>query len=63
MVDMVRRSLLSMAATTTDINTPTAVQVMTADMSIRPIIAPASSLTLTNEVVIDGSVTLTVKYL
>lgn len=52
-----------LSVTTTDVNTPTAVQVMTADMSIRPVIAPASSLTLTNEVVIDGSVTLTVKYL
>ena len=52
-----------MSVTTTDINTPTALQVMTADMSIRPIIAPANGLTLDNEVAIDGSVTLTVKYL
>jgi hypothetical protein len=37
--------------------------VLTANLLIRPAIAPAQDLTLTNEVSIDGSVTLTVRYL
>ncbi len=45
------------------IDAPLPVQLFTADMMISPIIAPASGLTLNNEVAIDGSVTLTVKYL
>lgn len=42
---------------------PVPVQVLVADLTITPFIAPASSLTLTEEVPIDGSTTLTVKYL
>ncbi|KRP62250.1 DUF1120 domain-containing protein [Pseudomonas trivialis] len=54
-------SILSVAAS--DVNTPTPVRLMTANVRILPIIAPAAGLTLNNEVAIDGSVTLTVKYL
>lgn len=32
-------------------------------MTVTPLIAPTSGLTLTEEVPIDGSVTLTVRYL
>lgn len=42
---------------------PIPVQVLTTDLAVTPTIAPASSLTLLDEVAIDGSVTLTVKYL
>lgn len=42
---------------------PIPVQLLAAQMTVSPIIAPASTLTLTNEVPIDGSVTLTVRYL
>ncbi|MBP1127916.1 MULTISPECIES: DUF1120 domain-containing protein [Pseudomonas] len=52
-----------LSVTASDVNTPTPVSQMTADMIIRPVIAPANGLTLNNEVAIDGSVTLTVKYL
>ena len=54
-------NFVSVATTAAD--TPTPVQLLTADMNIQPIIAPTNGLTLTNEVEIDGSVTLTVKYL
>ncbi|MGK9415376.1 DUF1120 domain-containing protein [Pseudomonas cedrina] len=54
-------NLLSVANTTTA--APIAVQLMTADLRITGLIAPANTLTLDNEVAIDGSVTLTVKYL
>lgn len=37
--------------------------ILVADLLINPFIAPANSLTLTEEVPIDGSATLTVKYL
>lgn len=53
-------SILSIADTTT---APIPVQVLTSDLTVSPSIAPASGLTLNNEVAIDGSVTLTVKYL
>lgn len=43
--------------------TPIPVQAFSARMSLTPIIAPTSGLTLTEEVPIDGSVTLTVRYL
>ncbi|WP_426128265.1 DUF1120 domain-containing protein [Pseudomonas sp. DWP1b1] len=42
---------------------PTPVQVLTATMYIDPAIAPTKGLTLTDEVLIDGSITLTVRYL
>lgn len=48
---------------TTGIAAPIPVQQFTSSLQIRPIIAPASGLTLNNEVAIDGSATLTVKYL
>lgn len=56
-----RSSLTSVADATTV--APVPVQVFTSDMVVAPSIAPASGLTLNNEVAIDGSVTLTVKYL
>ncbi|MBN2993688.1 DUF1120 domain-containing protein [Pseudomonas cedrina subsp. fulgida] len=54
-------NLLSVANTTTA--APIAVQLMTAELRINSLIAPTNTLTLDNEVAIDGSVTLTVKYL
>jgi hypothetical protein len=42
---------------------PIPVQLLTADFRVTPEIAPANQLTLTNEVTIDGSATLTVRYL
>ncbi|WP_411381069.1 DUF1120 domain-containing protein [Pseudomonas sp. MPB26] len=54
-------SIASVADTTT--LTPVPVKLLTADLNLSAAIAPANSLTLTNEVAIDGSVTLTVKYL
>ncbi|MGB3123043.1 MAG: DUF1120 domain-containing protein [Pseudomonas sp.] len=42
---------------------PIPVQVLVAQMRLSPVIAPASGLTLTSEVPIDGSITLTAKYL
>lgn len=43
--------------------TPIPVQSFEAQMMLTPVIAPASTLTLTEEVPIDGSITLTVRYL
>lgn len=43
--------------------TPISVQSLTANLRIDPVIAPTNQLTLTNEVAIDGSVTLSVVYL
>ncbi|MGB3123037.1 MAG: DUF1120 domain-containing protein [Pseudomonas sp.] len=54
-------NILSVA--TNGLTTPIPVQQFTSSLQIRPIIAPASGLTLNNEVAIDGSATLTVKYL
>lgn len=54
-------TLLSVADNTT--LAPIPVQVFNADLNLTATIASASSLTLTEEVPIDGSVTLTVKYL
>ena len=42
---------------------PMPVQLFTSELSIRPRIAPTNQLTLNNEVAIDGSVTVTVRYL
>ncbi|KRP53442.1 DUF1120 domain-containing protein [Pseudomonas poae] len=53
--------ILSVAVDT--VNTPTPVQQLIADFYVMPRIAPSKDLTLDNEVPIDGSVTLTVKYL
>ena len=54
-------AISSVANNTTD--TPIPVQLFTANLNIAASIAPTSGLTLTEEVPIDGSVTLTVKYL
>jgi type 1 fimbria pilin len=53
--------ITSVANTTTI--APIPVQSLTSDLNLYTAIAPANTLTLTNEVAIDGSVTLTVKYL
>lgn len=42
---------------------PTPVQVLNAELNIAPTIAPTNTLSLENEVPIDGSVTLSMKYL
>lgn len=47
----------------TAVYAPIPVQVFEAQMTLMPVIAPTSGLTLTEEVPIDGSVTVTVKYL
>lgn len=44
-------------------NTPLPFQVLTSDLRINSRIAPTSNLTLNNEAPIDGSVTMTVRYL
>ncbi|MBC3300740.1 DUF1120 domain-containing protein [Pseudomonas sp. SWRI18] len=54
-------SITSVADNTT--LAPVPVGLLTADLNLFASIAPTSGLTLTNEVAIDGSVTLTVKYL
>jgi type 1 fimbria pilin len=54
-------NLVSVADATVD--APIPVQVLTSDLIISPKIAPSSQLTLTNEAAIDGSVTVTVRYL
>lgn len=51
------------SVTNSSVDAPIAVQLFTGDLTIQPTIAPTSGLTLTNEVAIDGSATLTVKYL
>ena len=56
-----RNNIVSVA--NTSVEAPIPVQVFSAEMRIRPEIAPTSGLTLNNEVAIDGSATLTVKYL
>ncbi|AKS06229.1 DUF1120 domain-containing protein [Pseudomonas trivialis] len=43
--------------------TPMPVQVLTGEMELKVIIAPSKNLTLTEEVPLDGSATVTVKYL
>ncbi|MBO0491814.1 DUF1120 domain-containing protein [Pseudomonas sp. Marseille-Q1929] len=59
--NFMRNNIVSVADASVD--APIAVQLFNADMRILPTIAPASGLTLTEEVLIDGSATLTVKYL
>ncbi|WLH91389.1 DUF1120 domain-containing protein [Pseudomonas sp. FP453] len=54
-------SLMSFA--NTSVLAPIPGRLFAADMIIAPFIAPTNSLTLTEEVPIDGSVTVTVKYL
>lgn len=54
-------NLISVANTSAD--APIPVQVLTSEIRVDPKIAPASGLTLTNEAAIDGSVTITVRYL
>ncbi|MBT1259379.1 hypothetical protein CWC48_05200 [Pseudomonas sp. S10E 269] len=58
---LARDSITSVA----DMNsiTPKPVQLLSADLQISPTIAPTNQLTLDNEASIDGSVTLTVRYL
>lgn len=58
-----RGILMSVAAAGVTPYTPVPLTVLNAGLYVAPAIAPANSLTLTNEVAIDGSVTLTVKYL
>lgn len=58
---MINDGITSVANATTI--APVPVQSLVSDVIIAPYIAPASSLTLTEEVPIDGSATLTVKYL
>ncbi|MEU0634061.1 hypothetical protein [Streptomyces sp. NPDC005989] len=57
----VRWAPMSVADNTTV--APLPLQDLNADLQIDPVIAQAKDLTLTNEVSIDGSVTLTVRYL
>ncbi|MFK9005118.1 DUF1120 domain-containing protein [Pseudomonas pergaminensis] len=56
-----RDSITSVADMTTV--APIPVQLLSADLQISPTIAPTNQLTLDNEAAIDGSVTLTVRYL
>lgn len=58
---LMRHQLLSVADASTV--APMPVQAFSADLYVTPRIAPTSGLTLTNEAAIDGSVTLTVRYL
>lgn len=59
--NLMRNNLIAPAVA--GVNTPIPVQLWTADLNVMPFIAKTSGLTLTNEVAIDGSVTLTVRYL
>ncbi|WP_395609039.1 DUF1120 domain-containing protein [Pseudomonas sp. B22129] len=61
LIFLINNGITSVANTTTI--APVPVQSLVTDLIIAPFIAPASSLTLTEEVPIDGSATLTVKYL
>ncbi|WP_460156099.1 DUF1120 domain-containing protein [Pseudomonas sp. S2_H10] len=54
--------LLSVSSAT-DFSVPIAVEDLTMDFEVQTIIAPADSLTLTDEVVMDGSATFEMKYL
>lgn len=58
---LINNGITSVANSTTI--APVPVQLLVADLIVAPGIAPANSLTLTEEVPIDGSATLTVKYL
>ncbi|MFL1552394.1 hypothetical protein B7453_18880 [Pseudomonas sp. IB20] len=59
--NLMRDNLLAPAVA--GVNSPIPVQLWAADLYVQPQIAKTSELTLTNEVAIDGSVTLTVRYL
>ncbi|MGY2412020.1 DUF1120 domain-containing protein [Pseudomonas pergaminensis] len=59
--EMVDNGLYSLAPTGT--LTPVPVTVFTTDLSVLAAIAPAQNLTLDNEVSMDGSVTIAVRYL
>lgn len=59
----IERDAISSFSINTTPDVPNPVQLLTADLGLTASIAPTSGLTLTNEVAIDGSVTLTVKYL
>lgn len=61
LISLINNGITSVANSTTV--APIPVQSLVADLTIMPFIAPASGLTLTEEVPIDGSATLTVKYL
>ncbi|WP_237885312.1 DUF1120 domain-containing protein [Pseudomonas sp. PGPR40] len=56
-----RTNIISVAQTGTVVPIP--VQLFTSDLNVQAEIAPTNRLTLNNEVAIDGSVTLTVRYL
>jgi hypothetical protein len=58
---LLRDNIISFADNTVD--APIPIKQLTADLELEPIIAPTNSLTLDNEVAIDGSVTVTVRYL
>ncbi|APC15804.1 hypothetical protein BLL42_08685 [Pseudomonas frederiksbergensis] len=58
---LMRSNIISVADTSTV--APIPVQSFTSDLRISPRIAPTNQLTLNNEVSIDGSVTLTMRYL
>ncbi|HEF4757824.1 TPA: DUF1120 domain-containing protein [Pseudomonas putida] len=61
MVTLQKDGITSVAELNTVVPLP--FQVLTANIQVAPEIAPTKDLTLTNEVSIDGSVTLTVRYL
>ena len=54
---------LTSVGSAADHTQPIAVKDLTMDLSVWTYIAPADSLTLTDDVIMDGSATLTVKYL
>ncbi|KAF1028746.1 MAG: Protein GltF [Pseudomonas sp.] len=58
---LMRNNILSVADASTV--APMPVQLLTSNFEVSPKIAPTSQLTLNNEVAIDGSVTVTVRYL
>ncbi len=61
--DLLSYMFLTSFAAASTILTPTPIQQVIADLSIAPTIAPANTLPLTQEVPIDGSMTLTMRYL
>ncbi|NVZ49599.1 DUF1120 domain-containing protein [Pseudomonas sp. B6002] len=61
LVSLINNGITSIANSATV--APVPVQSLVADLTVSPFIAPANGLTLTEEVPIDGSTTLTVKYL
>ena len=58
---LMRNSIVAPA--TAGVDAPIPFQLWSVDLSVEPYIAKTSGLTLTNEVAIDGSVTITVRYL